>query len=67
VTFWNEFVVLSDPDRLRRFSIPPNVANLVRFTQSEFFACFLSGRQAIFALRGDVAKPLESRSNFGYA
>jgi hypothetical protein len=31
VTFWNEFVVLSDPDRLMGFFIPENVANLVRF------------------------------------
>jgi hypothetical protein len=33
VTFWNEFVVLSDPDRLRGFFIPENVANLVHFAQ----------------------------------
>jgi hypothetical protein len=33
VTFWNEFVVLSDPDRLPGFFIPVNVANLVRFAQ----------------------------------
>jgi hypothetical protein len=40
VTFWNEFVVFSDPDRLRQFFIPANVANLVRFARIDVFACF---------------------------
>jgi hypothetical protein len=50
VTFWNEFVVLSDPDRLRGFFIPENVANLVRFAQfvrKRLNACAISAHGLI--------------------
>jgi hypothetical protein len=67
VTFWNEIVVFSDPDRFWRVFIPPNVANLVRFARGGVFACFLGGLAARLRLAKPFPNPLKSGRKISYA
>jgi hypothetical protein len=47
VTFWNEIVVFSDPDRFQKFFIPANVSNLVRFARFEFLSSWQAANQSV--------------------